>query len=42
VGTVSDRAYLLATTDLAPESVQVVDPLLPTTGAMIANLYQTL
>lgn len=42
VGTVSDRARLLAITDLTPEDVQVVDPLLPTASATIATLYQTL
>lgn len=42
VGTVSDRQRLLAMGDLAPERVQVVDLQLPTAGAMMATLYQTL
>lgn len=42
VGTVSDRARLLATATLASEYVQVIDPLAPTAGEAIATLYQTL
>lgn len=42
VGVSSDRDHLLATAALAPESVQVIDPRVTTTGERIAALYQTL
>jgi hypothetical protein len=42
VGTASDRADLLAMADLAPEAVQVLDPLGPAAGERLATLYQML